>query len=91
MIMDIDVTTMTVRGQVVIPQSIRENGGLEEGERFLVYEMDDSIILKRVKNLEASKNVKELEKAFSSMWETAKARGITEDDVKAEIRAVRHV
>ena len=35
--------------------------GDSKRERFLVYEMDDSIILKRVKNLEASKNVKELE------------------------------
>jgi len=88
--MDIDVTTMSGRGQVVIPQSIRESVGIEEGERFLVYEMDDSIVLKRVKNLEASRNVKELEKAFSSMWQTAKERGITGEDVKAEVRAVRH-
>jgi len=36
------------RGQVVIPQSIRKNLGLEEGSAFWVYEMEDGIYLKKV-------------------------------------------
>ena len=87
--MNVEVTKMTSRGQVVIPQDIRENKGIKEGERFLVYDIDDNIVLKRIKNLEKAKNIDEFEKVFSSMWKTAKARGITRKDVADEIKAYR--
>ncbi len=87
--MDIDITKMSSRGQVVIPQAIRENKGLKNGERFLVFDSDDSIILKRVQNLESKKDLDEFEKTFLSTWKTAKKRGITRKDVAEEIRAYR--
>ena len=45
------MTKMSSRGQVVIPQEIREKEGLKEGERFIVVDINGNIILKRVKNL----------------------------------------
>ena len=87
--MKIEITKLTSKGQVVIPQEIREKVGIKEGERFLVYDSADSIILKRVKNLEAAKNIKEFKTLFKSMWKTAKARDITRKDVKKEIKVVR--
>ena len=80
---------MTSRGQVVIPQDIRQDKGLKEGERFLVYDLDDSIVLKRVKNLEKAKSINEFEKIFYSMWKTAKSKGTTKKDVEAEIESYR--
>ena len=80
---------MTSKGQVVIPQDIRDHIGLREGERFLVFEEDDSIILKRVKNLEKAKDLKEFEAVFSSMWKTSKKHGVTRSDVTKEIEAHR--
>ena len=85
--MNIEITKMTSKGQVVIPQDIRENKGLKEGEKFLVYDLEDSIILKRVKYLEKTKNRNEFENVFASMWKTAK--GITRKDVETEITAYR--
>ena len=87
--MDIEITKMTSKGQVVIPQDIRQNKALKEGERFLVYDIADSIILKRVKDLEKSKNINEFEEAFASMWKTAKARGLTKKDADKEIKSYR--
>ena len=87
--MDIEITKMTSKGQVVIPQSIRENNKVNEGEKFLVYEMDGSIILKRVKGLEKTKNMEEFDSVFKSMWKTAKNRGITKKDIAEEIKAYR--
>jgi len=87
--MDIEITKMTSKGQVVIPQDIRKGKNLKEGERFLVYDIDDSVILKRIKNLEKSKTREEFEKIFSSMWKTAKARNITKKDIAEEIRKYR--
>jgi len=87
--MEIEMTKITSKGQVVIPQQIREKAGIAEGERFFVYNSEDSIILKRAKKLEASKDIKEFENVFKSMWKTAKERKITKKDIEEEIKAVR--
>ena len=87
--MSVEITKMTSRGQVVIPQDIREENNIKEGERFLVYDAGDSIVLKRIKNLESAKNIDEFEKVFSSMWKTAKARRIDKKDIAKEIEAHR--
>ena len=87
--MDVEITKMTSRGQVVIPQDIRQNKGLKEGERFLVYDIGDNIVLKRVKNLKKAKNIDEFEKIFSSMWKTAEAKGINQKIAAEEIKEYR--
>ena len=87
--MEIEMTKITSKGQVVIPQQIRDKAGIVEGERFFVYNNKDSIILKRAKELEASKDIKEFENVFKSMWKTAKERKITKKDIEEEIKAVR--
>jgi len=87
--MDIDITRMSSRGQVVIPQEIRQSKGLKNGERFLVYDTDDSIILKRIDNLENAKDMADFEKTFAKAWKIAKERKITKRDVEREIAAYR--
>lgn len=87
--MEIEITKMTSKGQVVIPQDIRIRKKMIDGEKFIVYDSDDSIILKRVSNLEKAKDTRELEKAFSSMWAVAKSRGVGEKDVQIEIESYR--
>lgn len=87
--MTIEITKMTSKGQVVIPQEIREEKRIKNGERFLVYDLEDSIVLKRIRNLEAAKTIDEFEKAFRSTWATAKRKGVKERDVEAEIAAYR--
>ncbi|MBI2144320.1 AbrB/MazE/SpoVT family DNA-binding domain-containing protein [Candidatus Woesearchaeota archaeon] len=87
--MSIEITKITTKGQVVIPQDIRDEKGIKPGERFIVYDLEDSIVLKRVKNLEAARTIDEFEKAFRSTWETAKKRGVTVNDVETEIAAYR--
>lgn len=87
--MVIEITKMTSKGQVVIPQEMREEKGIKEGERFIVYDLSDSIVLKMVKNLEAAKSIDEFEKAFRSTWVAAEKRGVKEKDAAAEIAAYR--
>lgn len=87
--MDIETTKMTSKGQVVIPLDIREEKGLKEGERFLVYDIDDSIVLKRIRNLEKAKDIEEFEKVFAKTWKIAEERKITKKDVEEEIKAYR--
>ncbi|MBS3097267.1 AbrB/MazE/SpoVT family DNA-binding domain-containing protein [Candidatus Woesearchaeota archaeon] len=87
--MDIETTKMTSKGQVVIPLDIREEKGIKEGERFLVYDIDDSIVLKRIRNLEKAKDIEEFEKVFAKTWKIAEERKITKKDVEEEIKAYR--
>lgn len=87
--MKIELTKMTSKGQVVIPQDIREEKNLKEGEKFLVYDTDDSIVLKRVSNMEESKDIKEFEDLFSKTWKIAESKGITKKDVEDEIKKHR--
>ena len=87
--MTMEITKITSKGQVVIPQEIREGNMIKPGEGFVVYDLEDSIVLKRIKNLEAAKTIDEFERAFRSTWETAKKKGITKRDVEAEIAAYK--
>ena len=87
--MNIEITKITSKGKVAIPQKIRERKEIEEGEKFIVYDTDDSIVLKRVKNLEQVKDTKQLEKTFSSMWKTAALKNVEEKDVETEIVSYR--
>lgn len=87
--MEIEITKITSKGQVVIPQDIREEADIEEGEKFFVYSSGDSIILKRTKNFKAVKSKKEFDRVFKNAWKKAKERGITRENVAEEIAAVR--
>ncbi|MEK6918340.1 MAG: AbrB/MazE/SpoVT family DNA-binding domain-containing protein [Nanoarchaeota archaeon] len=87
--MEIEITKITSKGQVVIPQDIRDKAGIEEGEKFFVYESGDSIILKRTKNFKSAKSMEEFDIVFKNAWETAKARNISREDVEKEIKSAR--
>ncbi len=53
--MEIALTKMSSKGQVVIPAELREN--IKEGENLMVIKNNGQLILKKVKNL--NKNLKE--------------------------------
>ena len=44
----ISTTKMSSKGQVVIPEEIRDYLELENGSKFIVMTVDDSIILKKI-------------------------------------------
>ena len=44
----LEITSLSSRGQVVIPQGVRERLHLQEGERFIVLGEADTIILKKL-------------------------------------------
>ena len=45
----LEITSLSSRGQVVIPQEIRNKLNLEDGEKFIVVGKGDTIILKKIK------------------------------------------
>ena len=46
---EIDITTMSSKGQIVIPSSMRKD--FEEGEKFIIIKKDKKFILKELKSL----------------------------------------
>ena len=74
---EIQVTTTSPKGQVVIPQEIREDLGIGSGTKFAVYGKGDTIIFKRVE----VPTVKDFEKLTAFGRKFAKKKGIKEKDV----------
>ncbi|TMI29549.1 AbrB/MazE/SpoVT family DNA-binding domain-containing protein [Candidatus Bathyarchaeota archaeon] len=83
--MDLEMTRISNKGQVVIPGRIREELGLDEGTRLLVFGEGDTLILKKV-TLGPGSSTRE---ALESLRRRVKALGLSKEDVAAEIRKVR--
>ncbi len=76
---------MSSRGQIVLPVSIRRKLNLGEGSQFLVVTDNENILLKPVKDPSLDEFYSLIEKA----QKTAAELGLTEDDLNAEIKAMR--
>ena len=81
--MELELTRVSSKGQVVIPGLIRERLGLTDGSRLLVFSEGDTIILKKV-GIDAS-----TQESLASIRKKIKQLGITRRDIASELRAVR--
>jgi len=82
------VTTISEKGQVVIPQSIRKQLKIKPKNKFLVYGKGDTIILKK---LELPDIKKEWDNIFEMM--DKKHLNISEEEIQeivSEVRKERH-
>ncbi len=43
-----EITTMSEKGQVVIPQEIRKHFGIKPKTRFVVFAVDNNIIMRKI-------------------------------------------
>ena len=57
-----DLTILSEKGQVVIPAKIRTHMGLKPKTKFLVYECEDSVILKKFEEPDLSKEIEAMYK-----------------------------
>ena len=81
----IEVTSLSSKGQVVIPQKIRKTMKLKPGKKFVVIHKDDTIILKTVEE-PSFKNFDEL---VSRARKLVKAKKLTKKIVNEIITEVR--
>lgn len=51
--MEIEISKVGERGQIVIPQDFREELNIKKGEKFIVVKSDDELIFKQMKKLKA--------------------------------------
>jgi len=79
-----DLTILSEKGQVVIPAKIRLRMGLKPKTKFLVYECNDSVILKKFEEPDYSK---ELEAIYKRIDERVAKYGELSND---EINQIIH-
>jgi antitoxin PrlF len=84
--MGVDIVTVSSRGQIVIPTDIMEELNIKKGEKLLVINKNDNILLKKIKSSIAEMSLEEL---LKPMWEKTEAKRLTEKDVDSAIRSVR--
>ena len=78
-------TRMSSKGQVVIPEAIRKKLGLESGDRFLVLDEGDAIILKRID----VPLMREVDGLIAEARRQAKTTGMRRSDVATAVARVR--
>jgi len=88
---EVELTRMSSRGQIVIPQDIREELGLVEGEAFAVFGSKDSLFLKRIKTPSKKEMLEKFEELVKKGEEKAKKLGIKEKDVSKLIHKGRGI
>jgi AbrB family looped-hinge helix DNA binding protein len=75
----VQITTTSPKGQVVIPQEIREEMSIETGTKFAVYGRKDTLIFKKID----LPTVKDFERLVTFGRAFAKKKEIQEKDVLA--------
>jgi AbrB family looped-hinge helix DNA binding protein len=81
----ISTTRLSSKGQVVIPEEIRERLGLEAGTQFVVVGEGDAVILRVISPPSKSELASLLAKSRSQ----AKRAGIKQKDVEKAVRKIR--
>jgi len=78
-------TTLSSRGQVVIPEEIRISLGLNEGDQFVVIGEGDAVILKAI----TPPKIGEFQELLEQARAEAKRAGVKKADLKTAIARVR--
>ena len=81
----VNITKISSKGQIVIPQEIREKMRLEEGNLLLISDLDNSICLKKIE-IPKLKNWNEVTKPFR---EAAGKIGFSKEDLERVIAESR--
>jgi len=82
-----EITTVSQKGQVVIPQALREKLGLRPKTKLLVYGVEDAIILKKLTMPDVKK---ELEDLYSKIDKRIAQHGeLTDKEIAEEIHRYR--
>ena len=78
-------TKMSSKGQVVIPEEIRNRLGLGEGVQFLVLGEGDVIILKSL----STPSMKDFDRIINKARKQAKSVGMKKTDIAKAIKGLR--
>ncbi len=78
-------TKLSSKGQIVIPEEIREQMGMHVGDQFVVVAENDIVILKTI----VKPKISELSGLVKKVRKAAKEAGVTKSDVVKAIKEAR--
>ena len=87
--MVIETTKMSSKGQIVIPQDIREELHATEGTIFSIMGNKDMVILKKIEMPSKEELIKGIEEIAVEGRRRAKKLGIKESDVPELVHSIR--
>jgi len=82
---NVATTRMSSRGQVVIPEAVRDKLGLGAGTQFVVTGEGDVVVLKKLN----PPSMAEFDEIIATARRQARAAGLTKAQVRAAIRKAR--
>ena len=79
-----EITTMSEKGQVVIPQELRKHLGIKPKTRFVVFAVDNNIVMRKL-------DMPDIKKEWNSIFQSMKKKGLKleENDIATEIKAYK--
>ena len=80
-----EVTSVSSKGQVVLPKTVRDALSLDAGSKLIVVTDGDNILLKPI----VAPDISEFDALMKESQKWAKNVGMTEDDIDDAIKAVR--
>jgi AbrB family looped-hinge helix DNA binding protein len=89
--MGIETTKMSSKGQVVVPQDIREELGVEEGDIFAIFGSHDTIVLKKIETPSRESLIKDFKEIAVEGKKRLKKLGIREKDIPGIVHKSRGV
>jgi bifunctional DNA-binding transcriptional regulator/antitoxin component of YhaV-PrlF toxin-antitoxin module len=81
-----DLVKMSGKGQLVVPQRLRDLAGYKEGDRFIATIEDGKLTFKRVI---VEERLEQFRKLTEKLQQELKGRKITEEDIDEAVRWVR--
>ena len=82
---ELSTTKLSSKGQVVIPEEVRNSLGLKTGDQFIVIGKGDAVILKTI----SEPSLDQFEELLKEAQKQAKKAGLKKTDIKKAIEAVR--
>ncbi len=82
---EISTTRLSTKGQVVLPESIREQLNLKSGTQFVVVAEGDVVVLKAI----STPSMREFDSIVSKARKQAAAAGLTRGDIRNAVKSSR--
>lgn len=84
--MQVELTRISEKGQVVIPSSLRKEMGIKKSDQFLIFGDDGTVILKKIEKDILKKTFNEIAKPLRKAAKNAELR---KTDIVRAIKEVR--
>jgi len=81
-----EIVKMSSKGQLVVPQNIREMAGLDVGERFVAFPIKEGVVFKKIDIPRVTLDFESLAKEIEDQF---RKRGVAEKEINEAVKWAR--